>query len=601
MNQSVTHEEDTREALEQEMRMFTLKFGTDFVTHSKLGGKVTQTKSTKSTKDSSVDNEALTKSARASFQMVFYKANAQKSTMMESQQKIDTEEESETFKEVFEGGLPNEDWHEWCKSTQLAPVPVEFITREIADLVSISMKKPDVGERLAAFIGRMISKMEECEKFGQGLEYDKQSGQCKLGNDANNCHSGQFKEDLEEDEYITADRRSKSELQATAAGRTEYEKCKLPGSKCTVVGKKGSKICRNCPRGKHLAAGGSTACKSCKPGKFAENEGMAQCQECPAGTDSNAEAQTCPFKKGDYYMQTVTNDGWEDTPGNSDRRDYMQPASLGQADKSIGDADMKNGDIPGGMGWAYADAKDMNHKVTLKHEEGTSSENYQISGSTANNYLGLTKEGDSNLFGGMTSSYGQYWAFFGTEPHYWKLVPARTGTDKDYFFLESTKHSGVYLGAADYDDGDNGRVCSKKTNCPWVIGGDRTHHGKCPAARSIVDAAMKANSKGMKIQKEQTGCANWLWKMKSLSPAAPTSAPTEYNPDSPTSPPSPAPTISCDSRNTRGTCGFWSGCDSSRGATCNNNLCVCNSNQCAHDGACVDLSKYQAGEYTGGR
>jgi len=595
MNETVKREEFTREELEQEMRMFTLQYGTDFVTHATMGGKVTQTISTKSNVDSSVDNEALTKSARASFQMVFYKANAQKSTMMETNQKTATEEQTETFKEVFEGGIPNEDWHAWCRSTMSAPVPVEYITREIADLVSITMSKPDVGERLAAFIGRMISKMEECEQFGQGLEYDKQSGQCKLGNDANNCHSGQFKEDLEEDEYITADKRAKSVLMASKKGRVEYEQCSLPGSKCIKVGSKGEKICRNCPRGKHLAAGGSTTCKACKSGTFAENEGMAQCQECPMGRDSNAEAQACPFMKGEFYMQTVTNDGWEDGAGHSDRKNYMQPASLGQAERSIGDADIKDGAVKGGEGWAYADAKDMNHKVTLKHEEGTNSETYQISGSTANNYLGLTTEGDG--WNGISSTFGEYWAYFGQDPQYWKLIAT---SKKDYFYLESSKHSGVYLGAADYDDGDDSRVCGKETNCPWVVGGDRTHDNKCPSPRTIVDASslMKANSKGMSIEQEKQGCANWLWKMKSLSPAAPTRQPTAYDADAPTPPPTSGPTLQCTSRNTRGTCSFWAGCDGSRKSQCVDGLCVCNEFECAHDGKCVDLGHFQTGLFS---
>lgn len=598
MNDTVQREAITRNNLEQELRMFTLQYGTDYVTHADMGGKVSQTISTKSSAVSSVDNEALTKSARVNFQMVFYKASAQKSTMMEQQQKITQEEETETFKEVFEGGLPNADWHEWCKSTVSAPVPIQYITRDIADLVSVTMSKPYVGERLAAFIGRMISKMQECEEYGQGLEYDKQSGLCKLGNNANDCNAGQFKEELEEDEFV-----NKNGMQKTAEGREAYEKCKDPGSKCTKVGEKGDKICRNCPRGKHLAAGGSTTCKPCMPGTFAENEGTIACQECPMGRDSNTEAQTCAFQKGDYYMQTVTNDGWEDSPGDSDRRNYMQPASLGQAATGIGDDDLTNGDVPGGQGWAYADAKDMNHKVTLKHLEGSDAEIYQITGNKMGNFLGLTNEG-TWAWGSFDSTYGKFWAYFGSSPQYWKLVRASSDTRyKDYFFLESTKYSGVYLGAADFDDGTSSRVCSKETNCPWVVGGDRTHSGKCAAGRSLVDPASKAASKGMKMQKEQTGCANWVWKLKSLNPAAPTPAPTEYDASAPTPPPTKAPpptnapTLSCDNRNTRGTCGFWAGCDESRGASCSNDICICSDLECAHDGKCVPLSLWEKGYY----
>merc|ERR1712086_952935 len=84
-------------------------------------------------------------------------------------------------------------------------------------------------------------------------------------------------------------------------------------------------------------------------------------------------------------------------------------------------------------GWAYADARDMNHKVTWEHEEGTNSETYQISGSTANNYLGLTTEGDSGYFSGISSTFGEYWAYFGQDPQYWKLIatsPRITFTSK---------------------------------------------------------------------------------------------------------------------------------------------------------------------------
>merc|ERR1712086_637185 len=115
------------------------------------------------------------------------------------------------------------------------------------------------------------------------------------------------------------------------------------------------------------------------------------------------------------------------------------------------------------------------------------------------------------------------------------------------------------------------RVCGKETNCPWVVGGDRTHDNKCPSPRTIVDASslMKANSKGMSIEQEKKGCANWLWKMKSQ-----------------------APTLECTGRNTRGTCSFWAGCDGSRKSQCVDGLCVCKKTECAHDGTCVDLKKY---------
>jgi hypothetical protein len=584
MNGTIANEEKAREELEHELRMFTLQFGTDFITHADMGGKVTQTTSTKSTKESSVDNEALKTNARMNMNYIFYKANAQKTKMLNNLQETAQEQHSETFKEMFEGGIPSSDWHEWCSSTTRAPVPVSFITRKISDLVGVSMGKPLVAERLSAFIGRMVLKMEECEQFGQGLEYDKQTGKCKLANTNARCAAGQYKETLEVDEY-----QDKIKLMKTEKGRKEYEKCETGEKKCHKVGTAGEKICRSCPRGKHLGAGGGDVCKSCKPGTFAENEGMSQCQECPAGRSSNAESQTCPFKKGEYYLQSVTNDGWEDYPGHGDRN-YRQACSLGQADSQDGQDDIRDGEIKGGQGWAYCDAKDVHHKVTLTHQEGQPDEIYQISGSTNGNYLGATDEGSTAVFGGVSSTYGRYWAYFGSQSSYWRLKPA---AKKGYYYIESTQYNGEYLGVADYDDGDSTRVCSERTNCPWIVVGDRSHSGKCSAFRHLKDASRK----GMFQQQEQTGCANWVWKLKSLSPPAPTAAPTEYDANAPTPPPTKAPTFDCETRNTRGTCGFWAGCHSSRGATCSDGKCVCRQDQCAHDGKCVPLSQYQAGHY----
>jgi len=284
--------------------------------------------------------------------------------------------------------------------------------------------------------------------------------------------------------------------------------------------------------------------------------------------------------------QTVTNDGWEDSPGDSDRND-RQACSMGQGSPEDGDGDIKDGTVVGGNAWAYCDAKDMNHKVTLEHREGSSGDEYIISQKNPSQTLSLTKEGDNAL------GYGKYWAYFGTEPQYWKVVPANVPGNSEYVFLESTTYSGSYLGAADYDDGDSTRVCSKDTNCPWIVGGDRTHSAKCRYDRSAVNSQRK----GIMMQKEQEDCANWMWKLKSLSPPAPTPQPSSNDPEAPTAPPTTAPTLSCPSRNTGGTCGFWSSCDNSRNSMCKNGMCMCKPDQCAHDGSCVPLANYERGVY----
>jgi len=593
-NSSIAFEQSARTELESELRMFTLKFGTDFITHSTLGGKVSQTTGTKSSKESNEDNEALTTNARANMAYVFYKANTQKTSMLNTLQKTDEETSSETFKEIFEGGIPSEDWHEWCRSTASAPVPVEYLTKEIADLVAVTMGKPLVAARLKAFLGERRLKMEACEAQGQGLTYDAQSGECKLGTEGLGCNSGQFTDTLKRDEY-----EGRVEMEKTAAGRTEYEKCfAVPTpSSCKRVALKDETYCRACPRGKYLGAGGNDICKSCAPGTFAETEGMSQCQTCPKGTDSNEEAQSCSFKKGDFWLTTVTNDGWEDQPGDADRKD-RQICSMGQGSLEDGDGDIK--EISGGNGWAYCDAKNTQHTVTLTHREGSEDDEYLIKMEDKGQTLSLTSEGDNDL------GYGKYWAYFGTEAQYWKLVPAIPSGDikmRQYFFLESTTYPGSYLGAADYDDGDSTRVCSKDTNCPWIVGGDRTHSGTCSYDRTPTGmcggtlSCRGGAEEKMMMQKPQEDCANWMWKLESLSPAPPTRQPTDYDPEAPTAVPTTAPTLSCPSRNTGGTCGWWSSCDDSRGAKCDNDICICKPNQCAHDGSCIPLANYQRGVF----
>merc|ERR1712166_691261 len=80
----------------------------------------------------------------------------------------------------------------------------------------------------------------------------------------------------------------------------------------------------------------------------------------------------------------------------------------------------------------------------------------------------------------------------------------------------------------------------------------------------------------------------------------PTASPTTFAPTPPTaSPTTPAPTpteslpwYNCP-KDTDGTCS-WFSCDSSRGATCNDNYkCVCNASQCAKGGRCVAKEEYR--------
>merc|ERR1712166_111341 len=89
-----------------------------------------------------------------------------------------------------------------------------------------------------------------------------------------------------------------------------------------------------------------------------------------------------------------------------------------------------------------------------------------------------------------------------------------------------------------------------------------------------------------------------------FAPTPPTASPTTFAPTPPpeTRPPTaPSPTASpteslpwynCP-KDTDGTCS-WFSCDSSRGATCNDNYkCVCNASQCAKGGRCVAKEEYR--------
>jgi len=84
------------------------------------------------------------------------------------------------------------------------------------------------------------------------------------------------------------------------------------------------------------------------------------------------------------------------------------------------------------------------------------------------------------------------------------------------------------------------------------------------------------------------------------APTPPTASPTTFAPTPPTASPTtfaPTPTESAPwyncPKDTDGTCS-WFSCDSSRGATCNDNdKCVCNASQCAKGGRCIAKEEYR--------
>merc|ERR1712166_1479078 len=78
-----------------------------------------------------------------------------------------------------------------------------------------------------------------------------------------------------------------------------------------------------------------------------------------------------------------------------------------------------------------------------------------------------------------------------------------------------------------------------------------------------------------------------------FAPTPPTASPTTFAPTPPTASPTESlPWYNCP-KDTDGTCS-WFSCDSSRGATCNDNYkCVCNASQCAKGGRCVAKEEYR--------
>jgi len=369
------YEKLTKDSSDAALRSFVNRFGTDYLRSAKLGGKVSQQTSAQAESQSSISNSELSKQSSTSFQHNFVKLGTDESKSQESTTQTSSATQTTTHKARFEGGLPSNDWMEWCQSTAKHPYPISFQTFGIAGLIEEHKKNSALARKMEAFLRQRESKRAECAKDNSGMVLDKATGEC---------------------------------VAAPCAAGSESVSCKNePG--CDKKTNPEQKKCKQCDKGKYQPMGENT-CTDCPKGKYSDVLGMANmCKACPSGTTSDAGEQSCPYLTGQFQMSAAYTSLFPNGAS-------IRPADSG----SRGD----NSYPSDGVKWAVLDMNTPANKVTLEHLSGD--EYYVKAGGM---YLGFTQEGDDEHCSG-----GLGWGYFAMQPKALSIIRNTGGRKGSYSF-----------------------------------------------------------------------------------------------------------------------------------------------------------------------
>jgi len=325
-----------------QLREFVLTFGTDFLTNAILGGKITQQTTMTKTEEESAGGasvkEASSKAFSASVGPVEASTTSSESSGTSNSQSSQTATTGEVQTAKFQGGVPNEDFYEWCASVKERPFAISYSTVPISKLIREQLKNAVVADQLETFVTvTRKAEMNACDPAGQHPQvYDKVQGKCIKAE----CGEGTYgvKPDGEDNEQ-----------------------------------------CYDCPAGKS-GKGGVNSCMDCAIGKYSAAK-ASSCATCEAGRTSDASSSACEFLSSGKYQLKFVEEG-------STTARYLTETDKG----TIGDKKDLNEDTER---WSYWSDK-SDKMVWLTH---ASSSLYRISNTAESRKLAVEDGGDKDKGG----------------------------------------------------------------------------------------------------------------------------------------------------------------------------------------------------------
>lgn len=336
-----------------------------------MGGKIVKQTSAQSEDKSSVTTNDMKNANTVSMQSGAYKLDASNKASTKISTTTTEKKGMDTSTAKYYGGWPSTSYEDWCDSTRSAPYPLNYMTREVPDLMDKYMNASEVATAMRKFIYTRASQRETCDAAGAGLIYNQRKGECEMPPVGATCPTGMVKH--------------KAKADFTYNGKLMYHK--------------GQMICDKCAAGKEAKVG-AAACSDCQPGYYAASSGTGICSKCPAGKTSKLGGTECKFFDGKFYLNARTISNAAKTP---QERCALSGAG-GEDDSGRGDKDCFNGNVPGCKKWAAMDCRTGTVKLKLKHVESVDGHVYTIRDSK-NNYLAWTEQGDAS----RATKFGAYW------------------------------------------------------------------------------------------------------------------------------------------------------------------------------------------------